>query len=181
MKILIIIFIVINSHAYDIKKNMLNLYENKKFKEVCSIGFNNFNSNVNDEEYISLYAFACLNVDYIDRLPIAITALRSSKEARSNASYFSIIYMQKKLLYHALLDSYDLKSLNLPTTSYILSRVFDLYVKLGNHAQQQSYLLKDENDSRISYKLYTIKDKYLDKIVIEELYDSLTIAQHIYW
>lgn len=181
MKILIIIFIVINSHAYDIKKNMFNLYENKKFKEACNIGYNNFYNNLNDEEYISLYAFACLNIDYIDRLPIAITALRSSKESRSNASYLSIIYMQKKLLYHALLDNYNLTSLNLPTTNHVLSKVFDLYVKLGNHAQQQSYLLKDEKDSRIGYKLYTIKDKYLDKIVIEELYDSLTIAQHIYW
>lgn len=180
MKIFIIMLMVVSSYAYDIKKNMLNLYENKKFKEVCNIGFNNFNSNMNDEEYVSLYAFACLNVDYLDRLPIAITALRSSNESRSNASYFSIIYMQKKLLYHALLDNYDLKSLNLPTTDYVLSKVFDLFIKLDNH-KQQYYLLKDEKDNRVGYKLYIIKDKYLDKIVIEELYDSRTIAQHIYW
>lgn len=181
MKILLIIIVALNLYAIDIKRNMLNLYENQKYKEVCSIGFNNFNTHINDEEYVSLYGFACLNVDYVDRLPLASAALRSSKEARANASYFSIIFMQKKLLYHALIDNYNLTSLNLPTTDYILSKVFDLYVKLGNHEPKQSYILKDEKDNKLSYKLYVMRDGYVDKIVIEEIYDSIAKTQHIYW
>lgn len=180
MKTILIFFIVINLHA-DTKQRMLNLYQNKKYKEACNIGFNNFSQYRQDEEFISLYAFACLNSDHIDRLSIPIALLKYSKESRSNSAYFSIILMQKKMLYHALLDNYNISSLNLPTTDYVLSKVFDLYVKLENHNPRDYYLFKDEKDSKITYKLYIVKDKRLSKIVIEEYYNDINMNKHVYW
>ncbi len=180
MKLLLILFISLNLFA-NIKKDMLNLYKNENYKRVCKIGFDNFIQNKKDEEFVSLYAFGCLKSDYIDRLSIPIALLKYSKEARSNSAYFSIILMQKKLLYHALLDNYKLSSLNLPTTDYVLSKVFDSYVSLGEHKNKPFYIFKDKINKKITYKLYLLKDSNPQKIVIEEFYDTIPTKRHIYW
>jgi len=180
MKILLVLLLSLPLFA-DIKQNMFILYQNKKYEKVCSIGFNNFKKHKKDEEFVSLYAFACLNSDYIDRLAIPIAMLKFSPEARANSAYFSIILMQKKLLYHALVDNYDLSSLNLPTTDYILSKVFDFYVKLGIHEPRAFYLFEDPADKKLTYKLYLTNDKRLKKMVIEEFYDTIIVKRHIYW
>jgi hypothetical protein len=160
---------------------MFNLYQNKKFEEVCSIGFDHFKENKKDEEFVTLYAFACLKSDYIDRLAIPTAVLKFSKESRANSAYFSVILMQKKLLYHSLVDNYDLSEFRLPTTDYVLSRVFDLYAKIGKHEPRAFYLFEDPNDPKLTYKLYLSRDYKLDKIVIEEFYDTITIKRHVYW
>ena len=60
MKIILILFIAINIFA-DVKQDMLYLYENKQYEKACKIGFDNYLQNKSDENYISLYAFSCLN------------------------------------------------------------------------------------------------------------------------
>jgi len=180
MKIFLLFFITLNLFA-DIKENMFNLYQNKKYKDVCQIGFDNFKEHKEDEAFVSIYAFSCLHADSIDRLAVPINLLKLSKEARANSAYFSVILMQKKLLYHALVDDYDLSSFSLPTTDYILSKVFDLYAKMGKHKRRAFYLFEDPNDKKLTYKLYISRDYKLDKIIIEEFYDTINIQRHIYW
>jgi hypothetical protein len=180
MKILLALILSLSLYA-DVKQTVLTLYQNNKYEEACNLGFNNFQSYRHDEEYISLYAFACLKADFIDRLSIPTAMLKFSKEARSNAAYFSVILMQKKLLYHALIDNYNISSLKLPTTDYVLSKVFDLYAKLDVKEQRAFYLFEDEDDKKLTYKLYVVKDERLSKVVIEEYYDSVTIKRHVYW
>ncbi len=165
----------------DIKQDVYNLYQNHNYKEACNIGMKNFKDYKYDEQYISLYAFSCLHSDHIDRLATPITKLKFSKEARTNAAYFSIILMQKKLLYYALVDEYDLSSFKLPTTDHVLSKAFDYYSKLGKHTPKDFYLFEDYNDKKITYKLYITKENKLSKIVIEELYNSNIIKRHMYW
>ncbi len=181
MKALLLTMLIAVSLFADAKQEMLGLFQNKEYKDACSIGFKNFAKYSADEEYISLYAFACLNIDYIDRLSVPITILKLSPESRANAAYFSIIFMQKKLLYHALLDDYDISSLNLPTTDYILSKIFDFYTKLEKKEPQEFYIFEDENDNQLKYKLYILKDDKIDKMVIEEHQNSISIKKHIYW
>jgi len=180
MKLLILLFLTLNLHA-NIKQNMFGLYQNKKYEKVCQIGFDNFKKNKRDEEFVSLYAFACLKSDYIDRLAVPTAVLKFSEEARANSAYFSVILMQKKLLYHALVDNYDLSEFSLPTTDYVLSRVFDLYAKIGKHEPRSFYLFEDPNDKKLTYKLYLVREYKLNKIVIEEFYDTITIQRHVYW
>ncbi len=180
MKIIIALLITFSLYA-DIKQDMFNLYQNKKYEKVCSIGFDNFSRYRKDEDFVSLYAFSCLKSDYIDRLAIPMAILKFSEESRANSAYFSVILMQKKLLYHALIDDYDLSSLNLPTTDYILSKVFDLYAELGQHEKRAFYLFEDKNDKKLTYKLYIQKDAKLSKIVIEEFYDTIALKRHVYW
>ena len=180
MKTILVLILTLNLYA-DIKQNMFSLYQNKKYEDVCQIGFDTFKKNKKDEEFVSLYAFACLNSDYIDRLAVPTAVLKVSKESRANSAYFSVILMQKKLLYHALVDNYDLSAFDLPTTDYVLSKVFELYSKLEKHEPRAFYLFEDPNDSKLTYKLYISRDYKLDKIVIEEFYDTITIKRHVYW
>jgi hypothetical protein len=180
MKTLLFLLLTFNLYA-GVKQNMFNLYQNKKYESVCSMGFDNFNSNIKDEEYVSLYAFACLYSDNIDRLAVPIAILKFSKEARANSAYFSVILMQKKLLFHALNDNYNLSALKLPTTDYVLSKVFDLYSQLPQHQRRAFYLFDDPYDSKLTYKLYLMKDNKLSKMVIEEYYDTISIKRHVYW
>ncbi len=180
MKIALLLFLTISLYA-DIKQDMFNLYQNEKFEDVCQQGFDNFKAHKQDEEFVSLYAFACLKSDYIDRLAVPVAVLKFSEESRANSAYFAVILMQKKLLYHALVDNYDLSAFRLPTTDYVLSRVFDLYAKLEKHEPRAFYLFEDPNDDKLTYKLYISRDYKLDKIVIEEFYDTITIKRHVYW
>lgn len=180
MKIAIALLLAFSLYA-DTKEELLYLFQNKQYEEACNLGFKNFSDNSKDEEYVSLCSFACLNIDYIDRLSVAITTLRYSKEARANASYFSTILLQKKLLYHAMLDGYDISSLNLPKTDYVLSKVFDLYIKKTNGEKKKYYIFEDEENAALKYKLYVLKDGKIDKVVIEEFYNSVSTQKHIYW
>jgi len=180
MKIIIMLFLTLSLYA-DIKQKMFDLYQNNKYEAVCTLGFENFSNHNKDEEFISLYAFSCLNSDYIDRLSIPIALLKVSKEARANSAYFSIVLMQKKLLYHALVDNYDLSEFSLPTTDYVLSKVFDFYSKIGKHDPRDFYLFQDSQESKLTYKLYLVKNSKLNKMVIEEFYDTISIKRHIYW
>lgn len=180
MKILIILFITITLYS-DAKKEMYNLYKNEKYIEACNTGLRNFSKYANNEDYISLYAFSCLEADYIDRLATPLTKLKFTKESRNNAAYLSVIFMQKKLLYHALIDGYDLSSFNFPTTNHIISKVFDFYSKLEKNSTKEYYLFQDKNDKLLVYKLYLLKGNGLSKIVIEEIYNNKIIKRHRYW
>lgn len=180
MKLILIFMLTLSLYA-NIKQDMLSLYQNKRYYDSCTIGLKNFEQNKRDEEFVSLYAFSCLYSDHIDRLAVPITLLKKSSESRSNSAYFSVILMQKKLLYHALIDNYDLSSLDIPSTDYVLSKVFDFYTKLGMHEPRSSYLFEDKNDKKLIYKLYIAKDDGVNKIVIEQYYDTITIKRHMYW
>lgn len=164
-----------------VKERMFNLYENERYEDVCNLGFENLGRYTKDEDFLSLYAFGCLKSDFIDRLSLPISLLKYSKDARANSAYFSVILMQKKLLYHALVDGYELGSYKLPTTDYILSKIFDYYVALGKHKNRNYYLFDDDANKKVSYKLYLVKDSAPYKMVIEEYYDNTLVKKHIYW
>jgi len=180
MKYLILTLFFFTTLQANLKQEMFTLYKNQNYKQACRLGFENFSHFKKNEELVSLYGFACLNSDYIDRLAIPVTALKSSKEARANATYFAVILMQKKMLYHAMIDSYKLSNFKLPTTTYILSRVFDLYSQEKDQ-NKKLYIFKDPHNSKKSYKLYLIKDRRVKKMVIDEFYDTMLIKRHIYW
>jgi len=175
-------FLLLTNLLYaDIKYDMNDFYKNDNFTKACNIGLKNLSHHKNDENYISLYAFSCLKADFIDRLAFPITKLKLSKEARQNSAYFSIILMQKKLLYYALIDGYDLTSFNFPSTNHVISKVFDAYSALKKDDIKSFYIFQDKNDKLLKYKLYLLKSKGLNKIIIEEIYNNKIIKKHKYW
>ncbi|WP_457745241.1 hypothetical protein [Sulfurimonas sp.] len=180
MKFIIFFFLLVNLNA-SIKQKMFQLYQNEQYSKACIMGSKYFKKYKKDENYVSLYAFSCVKSDYIDRLALPITTLRFSKETRKNSIYFATILMQKKLLYYSLVDGYNLSKYRFPSTDYVLSKVFDLYSKLGTHKKRDFYILKDPNDEKLIYKLFLIKKRNVKKMVIEEYYDTIKIKRHIYW
>ncbi|MBD3823028.1 MAG: hypothetical protein IE916_00770 [Epsilonproteobacteria bacterium] len=180
MKLILLLSLSILLFA-DLKEKMVDLYQNQKYEEVCNLGFDYFKNNKQDEEFLSLYAFSCLESDYIDRIALPTALLKFTKDSRANAAYFSVILMQKKLLYHALVDGYDLSKMDLPTTEHVLSKVFDLYSKLGKHDPRAFYIFEDAKDPKLTYKLYLVREEPLSKMVIEEYYDTMALKRHVYW
>lgn len=163
----------------DVPTQMVHLYQKGAYYDVCSLGNLNFKKLQSTEKFVSLYAFACLNADQIDRLSLPVTALNETSEARANASYFSLIVLQKKLLIQALYDNYTMKSLKLPTSSHLLSRIFDYYGKNsqpGNAIKEYS----DHANPRQTYKLYTIQIDTYKTFAIDEYYDKILVRHHVY-
>ncbi len=177
MKIIFLAFLSITAlYSSSLKSEMVKLFKQKQYNQLCTLGFKNFLSIQKDEEAISLYAFGCLYDDKIDNLAIPVILLKNSKEARANAAYFSTILMQKKLLQHSLIDGYKIASLNLPNTDYILSNVFHLYSNLKKYKKNSTYFFTDKKNIKISYKLYFKKKS----IIIEEYYDNILLKKHTY-
>lgn len=179
IKYLLILTVSFSFLHADTSAHLLQLYQKGAYTEACTLGMHNFKLNQDNEAYISLYAFSCLNADQIDSLNIPIKALTQSSEARANASYFSLLVMQKKLLIQALYDNYPLKQLKLPTSLHLLSKVFDLYCKnpqTGNPIKE--YI--DISNPRQTYKLYTVQIDTTKTFAIDEYYDKILTKHHVY-
>ncbi|MCF6200605.1 MAG: hypothetical protein L3J42_00510 [Hydrogenimonas sp.] len=179
---MIILFIFATSSiiASDLER-LYNLYQQKQYKKACNLGLRLFNKHKKNSKFLMLYGLSCLNADYIDRLAVPLTGLRSGKSERANASYFATILLQKKLLYHALLDNKDISNLVLPKTDYVLSKVFDLYVKKKYKKVDDKYYLISPKDASLMYVLYIETHNRVKKMVIEERIDNHTIKVHRYW
>jgi hypothetical protein len=156
---------------------MYNLYQTKQYEQSCNLGLTQLYKNRNNENYISLYAFSCLNAGYINRLSYPIGRLTASKDARANAAYLSVIVMQEKLLLHSMIDGYQLSKFKLPTTDFILSKVFDLYSRLKKYKKIPYYVFTDPKDAKITYKLY-LNDS--QQIVIEKSYGATLLQKYTY-
>ncbi len=168
-------------HADTLEK-LYELYTQKHYDKACHLGLKAFNRYKKNSKFLMLYGLSCLNADYIDRLSVPLTALRYTKAERANASYFATIILQKKLLYHALLDDVDISNLKLPKTDYVLSRVFDKYVKKEyKKIDGKYYFDSGDGTSKAFDVLYIEYGRGAPKMVIEERLDNLVLKTHKYW
>ncbi|MHC3993880.1 hypothetical protein ACXWTF_03570 [Thiomicrolovo sp. ZZH C-3] len=167
-------------HASD-NSQLYTLYQNGQYLQACNQGVKALHRHEQDERFVSLYAFSCLEADRIDRLAMPIIIMmKHSKEARKNATYLTAILLQKNLLVNALENDMQLTGLKLPTSEHLISRVFDLfsanqYVKSGN-----DYILTDPQNPRRSYKLFLERSSQSLRLGITEYYDTILTKQHIY-
>ncbi len=158
---------------------LFKLYQNKEYSRACDIGFNIASQNRDDEKFLSIYAFSCLNADQIDRLILPMALLTKSQESRNNASYFAMLLMQKKLLIQALYDDKKYENLNFPTSSHLISKIFDMYLK-DSQPNNKTKIYIDKDDKRKSYKLYKATKNNQKTIAIDEYYDKIMTYHHIY-
>lgn len=77
-------------------RELYRLYQNSQYIQTCNAGVKELHLHADDERFVSLYAFTCLEADRIDRLALPITMLKNSPEARKNVTYFTAILLQKK-------------------------------------------------------------------------------------
>ncbi|WP_353662485.1 hypothetical protein [Hydrogenimonas sp. SS33] len=162
-------------------QDIYRMYRNGEYKNACRTGLRIFNQNKKNSRFLMLYGLSCLKADYIDRLAVPMTGLRNTKTERANASYFATILLQKKLLYHALVDHVDISHLRLPTTDYILSKIFDMYTK-GNYRKVDGrYIFEPANGKGLYYVLYVEYGRGAPKMIIEERVNDHIIKTHRYW
>lgn len=163
----------------DVNQKLFELYQKGMYTEGCNYGYNFFTENRHNEPFVSLLGFSCLKADRIDKLSAVITLLQETPEARSNSAYFALLVMQKKLLMQALYDSKPVVNLKFPTSSHLLSKVFDLYVKNPKSGDRiKEY--QDPSDPRLSYKLYPTQSNGRKSIAVDEYYDRILTIHHVY-
>ncbi len=178
--VLVLLLFISSLYSSDLEK-IFGLYQSKKYKQACRLGLKIFDAHKKNSKFLMLYGLSCLKADYIDRLAVPLTGLRYSKSERANASYFATILLQKKLLYHALLDNVDISDLKLPKTDYILSKVFDLYAKKRYKKADDKYYFVLKDKPGFMYVLYIENDGRVNKMIIEERLDDHIIKIHRYW
>ncbi len=159
---------------------LYTLYQNGQYLKACDAGVEKLQRHKEDERYVSLYAFACLEADRIDRLALPVILLKHSGEARKNATYFAAILLQKNLLTSALEDRTSLTGLTLPTSDYLLSRVFDQFRAEHYTKNGDVYVMSDPENPRKSYRLFLQRSGQSQHLCITEYYDTILTKQHIY-
>jgi len=157
------------------------MYENNNFNKACKFGTNKIVKYKKSEQFLSIYAFSCLKDDQIDKLARASALLKHSPQARANSVFFSTILLQKKLLLHAMIDGFKIKTLQLPSTEHILSKVFDLVMNENIDNYETAHELLDSKNHNEKYKLFVKKENENKKIVIEHYLNNNLINTHQYW
>ncbi len=165
-------------HA-NVNQKLYDFYQKGQYAQGCDFGYKLFAQNKQNETFVSLLGFSCLKADQIDRLGPVVSALHATPDARANSAYFSLLMMQKKLLMQALYDNKPLTNLKFPTSSHLLSKVFDLYLQNPKPADiVKEYT--DPTNPRQSYKLYTSEIGGRNSISIDEYYDKILTYHHTY-
>ena len=173
MKIVLSLFIITTSLFSSNLSVLYKLYEKQEYDKACNYAFKYAykKKNKNSENYLTLYGLSCLETNNIARVAIPMTSLTKTKDARANASYFGTILLQKQLLLQALIDNKPLVKLHLPTTDFVLSKVFSLFIKEKFILKDGVYRLIDKKDNSIEYRLY-IKNRKSFKYMIIDIYKN---------
>ena len=178
MKQLLLLFVFALSLFSATREGILEDYQNKNYAQACIEGSTILKSFRGDELFINAVAHSCIESDIIDLLPTPIVLLKMTESARQNASYYATILFQKKLLYHALIDNVDISGIRVPKVDYILSTVFDLFVR-GDYTQEGNvYHLKDD---AYTYAMRVIESNRHKKVEIKKLKNGELVKAYYYW
>jgi hypothetical protein len=169
MKILLALLMISTSLFSSNLSTLYKLYEKQEYDKACDYAHKYYykKRNKSSENYLTFYGLSCLETNNISRVAIPMTALTQTEDARANASYFGTILLQKQLLFQALIDKKSLGDLHLPTTNFILSKLFTLFI-------EKKYIIEDEvytfKDSDFLYHLYIKKGKKNRQYMVIDIY-----------
>ena len=160
---------------------LYKLYEKQEYLKACDYAVKHYNKNKNNEKYLTLYGLSCLETDKIYRIATPMIRLGKSESARANASYFSTILLQKQLLRQALFDGKKIDDLHLPTTNFILSKIFNLFVNKEYVLKDGIYKFEDKDNEAKTYKLYIDNSTKNKKYMMIDIYkDEKFIKRYRY-
>ena len=175
--LLLFIFTVLTLAAAS-RGEILQGYQNKEYRDVCIEGSKILRSYREDEPLINAVADACLKMHIVDLLPNPIVLLKKTPEARQNASFYATILFQKKMLYHALIDGIDISGVRVPKVDYVLSSVFDLFVR-GKYTREGKVYLLD--DGTYTYRMQVVETARHKKIELKQYRGNTFVQQYYYW
>jgi hypothetical protein len=173
MKKIILILLMTTAFAFASNlSNLYKLYEKQEYDKACDYAVKHFykKRNQNSDEYLTFYGLSCLETDKIHRIATPMLRLKSTKDARANATYFSTILLQKKLLFQALIDGIPLTDLHLPRTNFIISKIFRQFVNKEYDLKDEVYIFKDEDKKEMTHQLYIEETKKKQKIMMIDSY-----------
>ena len=153
---------------------LYTMYEGQEYVKACDYAHKYYSKkeNKSNEKYVTLYGLSCLETDKINRIAIPMIELKNSTTARENASYFSTILLQKQLLKQAIVDGKKIDDLHLPTTTFILSKIFNLFVNKKYVLKDDIYRFQDEKNKEKMYKLYVDKSEKKSMYMIIDIYEN---------
>lgn len=183
MKKIIVILLMTTAFVFSSNLSTLyKLYEKQEYDKACDYAVKYFykNKNKNSDQYLTLYGLSCLETDKIYRIATPMLRLTSSKDARANATYFSTILLQQKLLFQALLDKTPLTDLHLPSTNFILSKIFADFVNKEYSEKDGIYSFKDATKKEMKYQLYIEESNKQKQMIIDIYKDDKFINRYKY-
>lgn len=153
---------------------LYKLYEKQEYNKACDYAVKHFHKkrNKNSEQYMTLYGLSCLETDNIHRIATPMLRLKSTKAARANATYFSTILLQKTLLFQALVDGISLSDLHLPSTNFVVSKIFKMFVNKTYEQRDTVYIFKDQEKKEKEYRLYIQEEKNKKYMIIDTYRDD---------
>lgn len=126
-----------------------------------------------NEAFLSMVGVACVKSDSINPLGVIVKELTETASGRQNAAYFSLLFLQKKLLYAYMFDSFDLTSYYFPLTDHPLSIAIEKIreKKYGTIDNGVSF-----NYNSQKYKVY----RHKKRVYIDIFQNNLLIERHWY-
>jgi len=170
MKIKLLLILPIFIFAFNIKEE----YISQNYKDVCLYGINHLQNIKKDENMLSLIGISCVKSDYFIYLPAIINNLKYSKQARKNSIYFSLLFVEKKLLYSYMLDHTDLSFYRFPLIKHPISIVLNNIIK-NNFTKINNKIVV--NYKNIIYKIYMGNE---NKMFIDVYKNNNLIQRHWY-
>ena len=152
-------------------------FKAKKYNKVCEKGSKLYYGGYTDENFVSLVGISCAKVDRINILGMLQRSLVNTPSSRENSSYFSSLILQKRLIYQFMIDDLDISHLKLPTSTHVLSRVFEqLSRKQYKILSSSPKLIEiEEHGRRI---ILSVSDDTPIKILIDEYTKTGELERH---
>ena len=146
-KISVILFIAVSLFGFDFKKE----YQQQNFTRICKYGYHHLKEIKNNEDTLSLVGFACVKRDYFIYLPYIINYLKKTKKARENSIYFSLLFIEKKLLISYILDNIDISYYRFPKIEHPISIVMTNIINKSFKKENDTIIINNKN---LIYKVY---------------------------
>ena len=179
MKILYILAFAIASLFAVSADDVRNWDQIGQYNRICQEGVRNLFIEEQNDALANMYAKACLKMDKVNELVVPTVMLYKTKEARENASLYSTIIFQKKMLYLALCDGVDISYIRTPKINYILSEIFDKFTERAYVKKSDTYVFTLENGERA--ELFIKEEEEVKKMVIAIYAGDKLSSIKIYW
>lgn len=173
--LLILLHVSINAQTL---QQLVSDFKLKKYSTVCQDGLGEYRAGHYDEKLLALTGTACSYVDNINPLGSFQAKMISTPESRATSAYFTSLLLEKKLIYHFMLDNISLSNLSLPKSPHILSFVFE-HLASGKFQiiSQNPKVIKIEDADKSA--LVSLSNDALTRVIIEERSEAST-KRHIF-
>jgi hypothetical protein len=179
MKILsILAFAIVSLFAVSID-DVRNWDQIGQYNRICQESVRNLFIEEQNDALANMYAKACLKMDKVNELVVPTVMLYKTKEARENASLYSTIIFQKKMLYLALCDGVDISYIRTPKINYILSEIFDKFTEKAYVKKSDTYVFTLESGERA--ELFIKEEEEVKKMVVALYTGDKLSSIKIYW